>query len=62
MEPCPDGSRSREVVDVGHLGTDGDVASDYAMTSRVTMAALDATAGKRLNLHAGAWRTTRVGS
>ena len=34
--------------------TDDDVASDYAITSLVTMAALDATAGKRLNLHAGA--------
>ena len=33
---------------------DDDVADDYALTSRVTMAALEATAGRRVNLHAGA--------
>ena len=42
------------VVDVGRAGTAEDVAQDYALTSRVTMDALDATAGSRLNLHAGA--------
>jgi hypothetical protein len=42
------------VVDHVRPGTDDQVASDYALTSRVTMAALDATAGSRLNLHAGA--------
>ena len=45
---------AQTVVDPGQSGSDGDVASDYALTSRVTMAALDATAGSRLNLHAGA--------
>jgi hypothetical protein len=42
------------VVDLDQLGTDDDVAHDYAVTSRVTLAALDATAGLRINLHAGA--------
>ena len=41
-------------VDHEQPGPDGEVASDYALTSRVTLAALDATAGTRLNLHAGA--------
>jgi energy-coupling factor transporter ATP-binding protein EcfA2 len=42
------------VVDLDQLDTDDDVAHDYAVTSRVTLAALDATAGLRINLHAGA--------
>ena len=42
------------VVDLAHLSTDDEVAHDYAVTSRVTLAALDATAGLRINLHAGA--------
>jgi hypothetical protein len=42
------------VVDLEHIGTEDDVAHDYAVTSRVTLAALDATAGLRINLHAGA--------
>jgi hypothetical protein len=42
------------VVDLEQLDTDDDVAHDYAVTSRVTLAALDATAGLRINLHAGA--------
>jgi hypothetical protein len=41
-------------VDSGRPSADDEVASDYALTSRVTLAALDATAGTRLNLHAGA--------
>ena len=36
------------------VGLDDDVVHDYALTSRVTMAALEATAGERVNLHAGA--------
>ena len=42
------------VVDLDLLDPDAEVAHDYAITSRVTLAALDATAGHRLNLHAGA--------
>jgi hypothetical protein len=42
------------VVDLDQLDTDDDVAHDYAVTTRVTLAALDATAGLRINLHAGA--------
>jgi hypothetical protein len=42
------------VVDLTHVGTEDDVAHDYAVASRVTLAALDATAGRRVNLHAGA--------
>lgn len=42
------------VVELTHLDTDDAVAHDYAVTSRVTLAALDATAGLRVNLHAGA--------
>jgi hypothetical protein len=42
------------VVDLEQIGTEDDVAHDYAVTSRVTLAALDATAGLRINLHAGA--------
>lgn len=42
------------VVDLTHLSDDDEVAHDYAVTSRVTLAALDATAGLRINLHAGA--------
>lgn len=42
------------VVDLGELRPDDEVAHDYAVTSRVTLAALEATAGRRVNLHAGA--------
>lgn len=42
------------VVDLEQIGTEDDVAHDYAVTTRVTLAALDATAGLRINLHAGA--------
>lgn len=42
------------VVDLDLLDPAAEVAHDYAITSRVTLAALDATAGRRLNLHAGA--------
>ncbi|WP_210438922.1 hypothetical protein [Nocardioides xinjiangensis] len=42
------------VVDLEHLDGHDPVALDYALTSRVTLAALDATAGSRVNLHAGA--------
>ena len=42
------------VVDLDLLGTDDTAAHDYAITTRVTMAALDATSGQRINLHAGA--------
>ncbi|RYC04428.1 hypothetical protein [Nocardioides zhouii] len=42
------------VIDVDHLPVDDDMARDYAITSLVTMAALDSTAGQRVNLHAGA--------
>ena len=42
------------VIDLDGLDAGGDVAHDYAITSRVTLAALDATAGQRINLHAGA--------
>lgn len=42
------------VVDLDHVATDDTIAHDYAVTSRVTMAALDATSGRRINLHAGA--------
>lgn len=42
------------VVDLSQVDTDDEVAHDYAVTSRVTLAALDATAGQRINLHAGA--------
>lgn len=51
---------SRAVVDtpaeVTADSTSGDdaVAHDYIVTTQVTLAALQATAGKRLNLHAGA--------
>ncbi|MFM6849752.1 MAG: hypothetical protein ACKOVB_11700, partial [Terrabacter sp.] len=41
------------VVDLTGLGDD-ELAHDYALTSRVTMVALEATAGQRVNLHAGA--------
>jgi hypothetical protein len=41
------------VVDLAGLGDD-ELAHDYALTSRVTMVALEATAGQRVNLHAGA--------
>ena len=47
------------VIDLDHLDPDDAVAHDYAITSRVTMAALDATAGQRINLHAGAVADTR---
>lgn len=42
------------VVDLDLLDAGAEIAHDYAVTTRVTMAALDATAGRRLNLHAGA--------
>ena len=42
-----------DLTDLTDNGTD-DVVHDYAITSRVTMAALEATAGQRINLHAGA--------
>lgn len=41
------------VVDLSQLDAAHAVVHDYAVTSRVTLAALDATAGSRLNLHAG---------
>ncbi|RYB94624.1 hypothetical protein EUA93_09885 [Nocardioides oleivorans] len=41
-------------IDVSEIASADDVAHDYAITTRVTMAALDATAGRRINLHAGA--------
>jgi energy-coupling factor transporter ATP-binding protein EcfA2 len=42
------------VVDVDLVDSVDDAAHDYAITTRVTLAALDATAGRRINLHAGA--------
>ncbi len=42
------------VVDLAGISSDDDVVRDYAITSLVTLAALDATAGRRINLHAGA--------
>lgn len=42
------------VVDLGGIGPDDDVVHDYTITTLVTMAALSATAGTRINLHAGA--------
>lgn len=42
------------VVDLDHLADEQELAHDYAVTTLVTMAALDATAGQRINLHAGA--------
>lgn len=42
------------VVHLDHLDVEHEIAHDYAITSLVTMAALDATAGLRINLHAGA--------
>lgn len=42
------------VVDLDQLDAEDLAAHDYAVTSRVTLAALDATAGRRINLHAGA--------
>ena len=41
-------------VDLAGLDPADEVTHDYALTSRVTLAALDATAGRRINLHAGA--------
>ncbi len=41
-------------VDVIGLDPDDDLGLDYALTSRVTIAALTQTAGQRLNIHAGA--------
>lgn len=40
-------------IDTTGLDVDDDV-TDYAVSARVTMAALTATAGRRLNIHAGA--------
>lgn len=45
---------ARTSVDVSRDGSEDDAAFDYAITTRVTLAALDATAGQRINLHAGA--------
>ncbi len=42
------------VIDLTYLDPDDVVAHDYAITTLVTRAALDATAGLRVNLHAGA--------
>jgi energy-coupling factor transporter ATP-binding protein EcfA2 len=42
------------IVDLDHLATEQEVEHDYAITSLVTMAALRATTGQRINLHAGA--------
>lgn len=42
------------VVDLAHLAEEQEEAHDYAITSLVTMAALQATTGHRINLHAGA--------
>ncbi len=42
------------VLDVSVLDTGDLAAFDYAITTRVTMAALEATVGQRINLHAGA--------
>lgn len=42
------------IVDVRHLADEDAVKGDYAITTLVTMAALDETAGRRINLHAGA--------
>jgi hypothetical protein len=42
------------VVDLAEIVSEDDVSRDYAITTRVTLAALDATAGERINLHAGA--------
>ncbi len=41
-------------IDVSPDETEAETAFDYAVTTRVTLAALEATAGQRLNLHAGA--------
>ena len=41
-------------VDLDPIDAPDDVTHDYVVTTRVTLAALDATAGLRLNLHAGA--------
>jgi hypothetical protein len=41
-------------VDVAADEVDDQAAFDYAVTTRVTLAALEATAGTRVNLHAGA--------
>lgn len=42
------------IVDLDKLAIEDDVARDYAITSLVTRAALDATAGQRINIHGGA--------
>ena len=42
------------VIDLHHLDAEQHVAHDYAITSLVTMAALETTAGQRMNIHAGA--------
>ncbi|SEB68432.1 hypothetical protein SAMN04489844_0840 [Nocardioides exalbidus] len=41
-------------IEASEIASDDEVAHDYAVTTRVTLAALDATAGRRINLHAGA--------
>lgn len=41
-------------VDLGELADLDPHAHDYAVTTRVTLAALEATAGRRVNVHAGA--------
>lgn len=45
---------STTVVDLTGIASEEQVVRDYAITSLVTLAALDATAGRRINLHAGA--------
>lgn len=42
------------VVDLVAFAADDAAAHDYAVATRVTLAALDATSGRRINLHAGA--------
>ncbi|MCF6376263.1 hypothetical protein L2K70_01455 [Nocardioides KLBMP 9356] len=42
------------VIELDRLHGDGDVATDYATTALVTVAALDATKGQRINIHGGA--------
>lgn len=42
------------VLDLDRLPGNDTVENDYVITALVTMAALDATAGRRINIHAGA--------
>lgn len=48
------GRPAEVTVDTSGVPADDDVAGDYALTTLVTLAALNATAGRRLNIHAGA--------